>query len=1258
MVTFVSNFFKKALLCLNNVLCCLSVVAQVPTITSFSPASANAGATLTINGTNFSTTTGNNIVQFGTIRATVNSATANSLTVTVPQSVPNQAISVTTNGSIAFSKNKFRFLNNLGNINTTSYSAPNPFQLAATSDQHRPIFADFDGDGRVEFITSSFENYCVARNTSLAPNISFDSLVIFPANLPSWHSAITGDFDSDGKPDVVLGTTNYIPNLESLVFRNTSSYGNISFSPTPINLSGTYNYAIAVADMNLDGRLDIIAAEQYGKTIGVYFNTSTGPGNISFNPISTVSVTASPWNITVDDFDGDGRPDIASSSTTYNSSVSVFRNTTAIGATTFTLSFVVNFFSAPMGNFSTIKSADLNGDNLPEVIVGSTNATIHLWQNTSSPGSPSFGNTLTFSLNTSSVGNGLDIEDFNGDGFNDIAVLGGTTLHILQNAGLTGIITTSNFLSPVVIPSGNNTAQLFGYIVDLDGDGAKDFVSNTKTNNALYVRRYNLTCPPPPIISQPNSIASCIGSSVSFSIGASGTGFMTYQWRKNGVAIAGATSSTYIINNAVLADTGNYSVVIKDSCVLSQSTSFAYSQSAALTFSNGPVIIDQPLPQQACGGATVFSADVLSNGGSTVYQWQKNGNTIIGTNTKKLTLPYTAIADTGYYRLFVSNLCGTIFSDSVKLSFTAISTPIVANLTTCNQNGSVTLTRTGSVPASHVTRWYDDASFNRLLISGSSFTVNFPVTDTFYIRNEAISGYCHSKVDTAIITLSLNTWTGAVSTNWSSASNWSCGIVPSSISNAFIPTGPVNMPVISNGSTVNVLNLTIASGASLTMVGNSRINIYDQFVNNGTFTCPNGLVSFENSTSLVRIPGGNYFDLSFNNNQNGAVLLGSIRLANKLYNNGIVIRLDTCNFTQLNYVTSAFVGSGTSAYLATNGTGKLRLLGVGSGASLGTSAFACVGNSTYNPVRITNTGTIDTFEISVINQVSNSYLGGVPQGVALTNNVVNRTWQITETNSGGSNLNLEFGWVTANETSGFNRNSCYVSNYTSFWNLATAGGSTLTGSNYFRSRSGITTLGIFGVGSNGALPVELIDFNVLKDNNNAKLLWNTVSEKNNAYFEVEQSVDGTHFTKIDRIKGKGNSSTLVRYEHIDNDAIVTAKKQGLTTLYYRLKQVDFDGKAWQSKMATLSIDDNFYQPTLQPNPYNEMVYLNMITEQKTEVQIIISDARGRTLQNYTAQFSEGQQQLKLKDTERFSAGVYFVQIINKDNRHTLKLIKQ
>ena len=91
--------------------------------------------------------------------------------------------------------------------------------------------------------------------------------------------------------------------------------------------------------------------------------------------------------------------------------------------------------------------------------------------------------------------------------------------------------------------------------------------------------------------------------------------------------------------------------------------------------------------------------------------------------------------------------------------------------------------------------------------------------------------------------------------------------------------------------------------------------------------------------------------------------------------------------------------------------------------------------------------------------------------------------------------------------------------------------------------------------SSAPLPVELASFTATADGPSAvRLVWTTASEKNNAGFTLERSLEGQHFTTVAKIKGAGSSSSLQRYSFRDDQLPVGAR-----VLYYRLRQTDFDG---------------------------------------------------------------------------------------------------
>ena len=109
-----------------------------------------------------------------------------------------------------------------------------------------------------------------------------------------------------------------------------------------------------------------------------------------------------------------------------------------------------------------------------------------------------------------------------------------------------------------------------------------------------------------------------------------------------------------------------------------------------------------------------------------------------------------------------------------------------------------------------------------------------------------------------------------------------------------------------------------------------------------------------------------------------------------------------------------------------------------------------------------------------------------------------------------------------------------------------------------------------------ALPVELIAFNAAERDEQIHLSWTTASEIDNDFFQVEHSVDGTHFETIDKITGAGTTSEVNIYTFIH-------KKPSNSVNYYRLKQVDFDGAFEYSNVVSVFFKgDNewFLRPTL------------------------------------------------------------------------------
>ncbi|MCW3110148.1 MAG: cell surface receptor domain protein, partial [Segetibacter sp.] len=400
-----------------------------PSISSFSPTVGQIGSAVTINGNNFDASPANNIVYFGAVKATVSSASATQLLVTVPSGATYQPITVTTN-------------------NLTAYSL-------------RPFIVTFAG-GSDAFTINSF----AAKIDSAAQN--YPRLVSI------------GDLDGDGKADLAI--SNYGSNTIS-VFRNTGIPGTISFAPKINYTTGTTPYRVIIGDIDGDGKPDIETISYNDNTVSIFKNTSTGPGNISFDPKIDLAAGINPCGIAIGDIDSDGKPDLAVTNQTYNT-ISVFKNTSVGG----TISF--NAKADYPGGGTSVAIADINNDGKPDLIgCSSGGSTISILRNTGNPGVISFSAKADFASGNNSYG--LAVGDFDDDGNPDIAVTNSFTansISILRNTTSGGAISFDN---KITFPAGSN--PYWGAISDLDGDGKIDLAVSNAGSNSLSVYKNNST---------------------------------------------------------------------------------------------------------------------------------------------------------------------------------------------------------------------------------------------------------------------------------------------------------------------------------------------------------------------------------------------------------------------------------------------------------------------------------------------------------------------------------------------------------------------------------------------------------------------------------------------------------------------------------------------------------------------------------------------------------------------------------------------
>lgn len=189
------------------------------------------------------------------------------------------------------------------------------------------------------------------------------------------------------------------------------------------------------------------------------------------------------------------------------------------------------------------------------------------------------------------------------------------------------------------------------------------FLGTARAGNGACIDNVVVTqgCIAPSITAQPTPVDTCAGASVSFAVTANGSG-LSYQWRKDGTNLSGATAAGLTINPVGVSDAGNYDCVVSNGC-----TSVA-SAPATLTVSAGPIISGQPSDTPIwVGGSVTFSVGATGKGTLT-YQWRKDGSSIGGATGASYTIPSAALSDSGGYDCVVSDDCGLATSGAAYLA--------------------------------------------------------------------------------------------------------------------------------------------------------------------------------------------------------------------------------------------------------------------------------------------------------------------------------------------------------------------------------------------------------------------------------------------------------------------------------------------------------------------------------------------------------------------------------------------------------------
>lgn len=390
------------------------------------------------------------------------------------------------------------------------------------------------------------------------------------------------------------------------------------------------------------------------------------------------------------------------------------------------------------------------------------------------------------------------------------------------------------------------------------------------------------------------------------------------------------------------------------------------------------------------------------------------------------------------------------------------------------------------------------------------------------------------------------------------------------------------------------LTLSSAIGGDLFIGGD--------FTNTGTLTHNTRLIEF-NGSSQQTLSSSLNVDYVEINNSAGLVLSAPLTVGNTLTLSTGTIDLQGGQLTLSSGATIS--GGSSSAYVQTSGTFGL-VQEVGS-----SSVTFPVGNTSYNPVTISNSGTVDDFTVIVEDQV----LANGETGTVQTSNAIGRSWNISEAVAGGSDASVTVQWSSTDELTGFDPTACFISHYHQASGWSSEGwdpGATIDVSHSDPRTITLTNLSSFspfGVGSAGSpLPVELANFKVKEKEGVPYLSWQTLSELNASHFEVQASQDSKGWRTIGVVPAKGVSNTIQFYGMEDEISTLDSP------IYYRLKQVDRNGRfeLYAPIKFNPSQSELPHMITLYPNPAQNELFIEVKNREVHTVRMI--DHVGRVVQ--------------------------------------------
>ncbi len=704
-----------------------------------------------------------------------------------------------------------------------------------------------------------------------------------------------------------------------------------------------------------------------------------------------------------------------------------------------------------------------------------------------------------------------------------------------------------------------------------------------------------------------------------------GDNSINYEWRADGVSIASSNSATYDPPTG-LTSTTTYTRWAQDgTCNTGWSQSIgSWVVTVRPDFNSGSVLATGETICMGTDASNISSLIPASGGDNNItYKWQANGSDIASSNSASFDPSTGLITNTTYTRWAKDNTCNTGWTQSTgSWVVTITSAPLPGGL------GAGDYFWTGAIDNS----W--DNTSNWLYYNGTNYTVASVLPDaSSNVFIESYSGVCATtnaltSATSTVYCEDLNIITGLslgglsqieVTGNWNNSGTFSAG------TGTVTFNGTSNQIINSGGSSFNDVIFNNSSAS------NSNIELTTPMIIEGDATFTDGIVYYSGTGSL-----------SFGNNASASIS------SNNGFVNGLVTKTGSNEFVFPlgNVSTQDFDGSGAIEYAVAGALG----------------IHPTVASTVTAQYNFSNTGMPDWW----------GHDGNMDLGLHHVSNrenwVVNSDQDLTVTLYWFDNAHADGDICIHGLDNGISSDFDASDLVVAFWdgsmwaNIDYNSSPVLTNishdAGYITSRFDVS----FGAKANkiitfgskngtNPLPVELLAFSGNCDNGSINFEWTTASEINNDYFVIEESFDMNNFEPIIEIHGAGNSNSIINYY----ENFKTTSQNN----YYRIVQVDFDGKATvYPPIVVLCEENNSEEPILAayPNPFRNELIIELNNFNENEVIIQIFDQLGKIVYQklYTNTDFNNMFYLNL---DNLKPSIYNLRLVSDKNILNQKLIK-